>query len=613
MKIGKVLAQLRAIFDRRTKLNLSLAALIAGVLALMETLAVVSVLPLVGLVSGTSIDKAGVGWLAGLTGTNDENTLAAILAVIVVGTFIVKDVLALSFIWWQSGVIAHQRVATSASMMRRFMQAPLVEHKTRSTAEALRTMNDAVQQVFGQVVSGVMQLVTAGLTIVAIAAALIIVSPVATLSVITMFAVVVGFYTRFVRVRVLKAGEDVTKASVKAYLAALNGLGAFKEVRLRHSEEHFIGKYAVASSEGALASRRAGFYSAVPRYLLEVVFILAIGMMVLVDYLRGGSTGILGLLALFVAAGFRLLPNVSLAIGAVNSLRFGSVSLEIVHDELLKAGDRGPEFPPSTRLEFEHDIVLEDVSFTYPGAGRPAVSGINIRVPRGTSAALVGGSGGGKSTLVDIILGLLEPDSGWVRVDGRDIGDVLPRWHVATSMVAQDVYLTGWTLADNIAFDQDRADIDQDRLDRAVQRAELDDVVADLPEGLHTMLGERGGRLSGGQRQRVGIARALYREPVLLVLDEATSALDNDTERRITHAIDALQGSVTVIVVAHRLSTVRNVDQVIYLEAGRVSDTGTFDELIERSPGFARLVELGDLRRRDKVDKRKDSDVPASI
>ena len=597
MRPRKVVSHLRAIFDRRTKLSLIFAAVVAAALALMETVAVVSVLPLVSLVSGTSIDQSGVRWLADLVGTDDSDTMAAVLAALVVGTFVAKDVLSLWSIWWQTGFIARQRIVTSVTMMRGFMQASLVDHRARSTAELLRTMNDAVQHVFSLVVSGILQLVTAGLTIAAITVALIVVSPLATLSVMGLFAAVVTLYARFVRGRVLQAGDDVARASVKAYLASLNGLGAFKEVRLRHSEEYFISKYAIAASDGALAGRRANFFSAIPKYILEIVFILAIGLMVLLDYARGGTTGILGMLALFVAAGFRLLPNVSAAIGALNSIRFGSASLEIVAAEQAISGNFGPRRPPERRLSFEHELTLEHVSFTYPGSVRPALDDVTFRIPRGTSLALVGGSGGGKTTLVDIVLGLLQPTSGSVKVDGRDIKEDMASWQVSTSMVAQDVYFTGWTLADNIAFDQDRHDIDRAGLDRAVRRAELDDVIEDLPEGLDTMLGERGSRLSGGQRQRVGIARALYREPALLVLDEATSALDNDTERRITHAIDALAGSVTVIVVAHRLSTVRNVDQVIYLEGGMVSDMGTFDDLIERSTGFARLVQLGDLRR----------------
>ena len=238
---------------------------------------------------------------------------------------------------------------------------------------------------------------------------------------------------------------------------------------------------------------------------------------------------------------------------------------------------------------------MHRVSFRYPGATEDALSSVSVTLAHGSSIAFVGGSGAGKTTLVDVILGLHDPYEGRVTVDGVDIAGRKRRWQTNVGYVPQDVYLLDATLAENIAFDQDSSTIDNAALVRAIAQAQLDDMVARLPSGVDTQVGERGSRLSGGQRQRIGIARALYRRPELLVLDEATSALDNETEHRINETIRELHGAITLVVVAHRLSTVRHADQIAFMNQGRVECVGTFDEVREQSPEFERLVRLGSM------------------
>jgi ABC-type multidrug transport system fused ATPase/permease subunit len=246
-------------------------------------------------------------------------------------------------------------------------------------------------------------------------------------------------------------------------------------------------------------------------------------------------------------------------------------------------------------MALETTLRLEGVGFQYPSSEAKVLDEIWLEIPQGSLVALTGGSGAGKTTLVDIVLGLYTPTRGRVTVDGRDISDDLVAWQRQLGYVAQDVFLLDASLAENVAFDQAAADIDLGRVRAALAQAQMLEVVDTLPQGLDTQVGERGARLSGGQRQRIGIARALYRNCGVLVLDEATSALDNETESRITKTIKDLQGQMTVIVVAHRLSTVRNADQIVFLERGRVEGIGTFDQLRDANAGFARLVQLGSL------------------
>lgn len=301
-------------------------------------------------------------------------------------------------------------------------------------------------------------------------------------------------------------------------------------------------------------------------------------------------------LGVFAAAALRLLPTLNRVMATIAGIRSGSVGMRLLVNDLRELDKDGyHDESPRSQETFFGDIELRDVRFQFPDADDPVINDVNAVVKEGDSTAFVGSSGAGKSTIVDIILGLLVPSSGEVLCGGRSIHDDLPTWYSTLGVVPQDVFLIDDTLRSNIAFGIDPSDVDQDLLNDAISRALLDDLVSSLPEELDTRLGERGVRISGGQRQRVGIARALYRQPRYLVLDEATSALDNATEHEITQTIDALAGTVTVILVAHRLSTVRHSDQVIYLNKGLVEAAGAFEEVVDQSPEFAHQVKLGRL------------------
>lgn len=240
-------------------------------------------------------------------------------------------------------------------------------------------------------------------------------------------------------------------------------------------------------------------------------------------------------------------------------------------------------------------LVLHDVRFRYSQDGREVLQGISLDIPVGSSVAFVGSSGAGKSTLIDLVMGLQTATAGSITADGTDIATNLVGWQRNVGVVPQDVFLINGSVAENVAFDVAPSDIDEDRVRRALAQADILDFVESQPQGIWSEFGDGGRRLSGGQRQRLGIARALYRRPRILILDEATSALDNETEARIAQTINGLHEDITVIMVAHRLSTVRDADLIAYLEDGRIAAQGRFDELQERSTGFRRLVELGSL------------------
>jgi ABC-type multidrug transport system fused ATPase/permease subunit len=284
---------------------------------------------------------------------------------------------------------------------------------------------------------------------------------------------------------------------------------------------------------------------------------------------------------LFAAAAFRLLPSVNRLSHTVQSLRFNAASVANIEREF--AIEQPPvSYGASRQLPFRRKLAIEGVSFRYPGAAAPALHDVSFDVDHGTSVGIIGSSGAGKSTLVDVILGLLTPTQGRITVDGFDIQGDLRAWRQGLGYVPQSIYLCDDTIRRNVAFGLPDARIDDAAVERAIRAAQLDAFVAELPQGLDTVVGERGVRLSGGQRQRIGIARALYRDPAVLVLDEATSALDDSTEREVMRAVNALHGVKTLLIVAHRLTTVERCDVIHRLDRGRIIGTGSLAEVTSR-------------------------------
>jgi ATP-binding cassette subfamily C protein len=296
------------------------------------------------------------------------------------------------------------------------------------------------------------------------------------------------------------------------------------------------------------------------------------------------------LLGLFAYAGLRILPSLHWIVYYQNNLRFGAVPLDEVYRDWLDLSDAaGPE-DTGERLPFRNQISLSNVSYSYAGAQRIALQEIDLVIRRGESVGIVGETGAGKSTLVDLILGLLQPTRGSILVDGCDIADRLPSWQRQIGYVPQSIYLMDDSIRRNIAFGVEDDEIDHDRVDVAVRMARIDEFIQSLPAGLDTVVGERGVRMSGGQRQRVAVARALYNDPEVLVFDEATAALDSQTEHELTREIQSLQRKKTLVIIAHRLDTVRHCDRLVFLKQGRVVDIAPFEELRARNAAFRQLA-----------------------
>jgi len=358
-----------------------------------------------------------------------------------------------------------------------------------------------------------------------------------------------------------------------------------KETKVLGAEMSFLGQYESPSSKLAINDSQAELAGDIPKFALEAVAFSSIIVFVLVITVQaGGFQEAAATIGLFAFASYRMIPAMQNLFKALNKMRYTSPAAEKICQEFDEVSrSKGTIGPVDERMAFTRSLVLREVSFVYPQTDKAVLKGLSLEIPRHQTIGFAGPTGSGKTTLIDMVLGLLEPTSGVLTVDGVELTPGNKRsWQAIMGYVPQNIYLSNSSIAQNIAFGVDPDQIDLAQVEKAARMAQIHGVVADLPDGYKTEVGERGVRLSGGQRQRLGIARALYRNPEVLVFDEATSALDNETEAAVMEAVHALSGQLTVLLIAHRLSTLRECNTIYLLEAGVIKDRGTFGELAER-------------------------------
>ena len=380
----------------------------------------------------------------------------------------------------------------------------------------------------------------------------------------------------------------------------------FREIRMYGVTERYTYRYQEKRIDSVNASMRSAFLSDFPKYTLEIIFIVGIAALLAFMSATQGADST-GYLLLFAGACIRILPNYTRMVASLGSIRAGEHASEKLLEELehLTPEERMFKMPSAPVVPKNLDYInksiepvniqIDNLTFQYPDGDKPVLKDITLDIPMGSSIAFVGGSGSGKTTLIDLILGLFAPTQGQVLQNGKSILQDLPGWHQRIGYVPQDVFIADSTVLEAVAFGLLPEEIDVERVKYCLEVAALTEVIDSLENGLETKIGYNATRLSGGQKQRLGIARALYRNPSVLILDEATSALDNETEHKITKTIERISKDITVIIVAHRLSTVRNVDQLVYLSKGRIANQGTFAEVQRSNAEFANLVKLGQL------------------
>jgi ABC-type multidrug transport system fused ATPase/permease subunit len=633
-----------------------LALVLMLLLAILEAAALVAIAPLMQILTATGMQSNSrlVVDLGNLLGNPTPGRLALDLGIATIVLYFVKSILAILTFRWAMGFSLEEEANLCGKLMRLYLHAPYREHLRTNSSEHIRTLTSAIRMIYQTGFVAGFSAIGDSFSVVFVGLILLIAGPVLAITAILYFAVVAVTYQRVVNRAVTKRAEKLHVDQAIDFRTVYQALTAVKEIKVRGTEDVYAGEVHDLRQGLVPAYRAMALVTMTPRYVLELAMVGAAASVAGVAYSTEPVTTATASVGLFVVGGFRILaplnkiifgnaqaksalPSLDQVISDLDTLQ--SSEIQGVQTELPSDFTATRDLPALPTGAAAHTnghsnghagsstnghvnghvsadgstgiapavfspladtsgllvprIALEHVYFSYSPEA-PVLYDLTFAIEPGESIGLVGGSGAGKSTLVDILLGLLEPDSGDILIGDRRLEEIRRDWNRMIGYVPQSIALFDDTVRANVAFGL-RDNIDDREIWRSLQLAQLADVVAALPAGLDTLVGEAGTRLSGGQRQRLGVARALYRRPEVLMFDEATSALDNETEFKLTEVLESIRGSVTTITIAHRLSTVRRCDRVLYLEQGRLVASGTFDELTDSIPGFARLVELSAL------------------
>lgn len=515
-------------------------------------------------------------WVEHFGGLSSPRLILATLGLLL-GVYAFKSVFLLMVAWWQSRFVSSVQASISRRLFSSFMGQPWPFHLERNSASLIQTVAEA--QGFSQVCMQLLQLTSESLVAIGLLSILFWYEPMGAVMVAAVLGTAALLFSRVARSRSRSWAQRRHQHGRQLLKHLQQGLGGAKEVKIRGCETEFVNQFRSETEGVARMSARQSFVDHVPRTGFEFAAVAALFFLASAMVWQDQAVqSIVPMLGLFVTVAFRLLPSVNFAALAVQRVRHSRPMIDSIHEHLSLLQ---PEESPMAQgpISFRDSIRIEGLSYRYPGGREPVLKGVNLVIRKGMSTGLVGGSGQGKSTLVDSILGLLPPTEGRITVDGVDIRGNLRGWRQVVGYVPQAIYLCDDTIRRNIAFGVPEGSIDDDAVRRAIEAARLDHLVRSLPDGINTNVGERGVRLSGGERQRIGIARALYHDPEVLVLDEATSALDNDTERKVMEAVESLHGTRTIIIVAHRLSTMARCDVLHRIEGGRIVSSGPFAEI----------------------------------
>jgi ATP-binding cassette subfamily C protein len=565
--------------------------------ALLEVVGVGAIPAFVGVISMPErlLEVEAVRFVYEALGITSVQGMVMWAALGLILVFLVKNLYLAFLSYAKARYTSGRRVAISKRLFHAYLRSPYTFHLQRNTAELLRNTNSESGSIMSGVMMPLMQIVMESMVLMFVFVLLIVVEPLVTLVVFGVLGTITVAFYRATRAKIEEYAKEEQRHRKLSVQAVNQGLGGFKDARILGREQFFLETYAESAWFQAETERFMSVISSLPRLFLETVAVagmLGVSALLVVQDRELGA--IIPTLTLLGVAIVRLMPSFQKIAMYLNQLKRGEKSLEAVYVDLveLEAQERSVYERQRTPepMQFEREVRLDGLSYQYPGQGGYALRDVSLVIPKNAAVGFVGPSGAGKTTVIDVILGLLDPTAGRVLVDGVDVQGRLPSWQQKIGYIHQSIYLTDDTVRGNVAFGMNEDEIDDDAVWAAIEAAQLRELVESLPEGLDMVVGERGVRLSGGQRQRIGIARALYHNPEVLVMDEATSALDNHTERQFVEALERLQGNHTLIVIAHRLSTVRNCDTLFVLEDGGLVAEGSYDELMVRSDAFRQMA-----------------------
>lgn len=587
-----------------SKLSLFLLLLLFIVSSLLEAIGIALIGPFLAIASSPQIIESNpfLRTVYDLSRLHNPQYFISLLGVVLALVFCLKSLL---YFWVQKAIYGYsftQYGRLSSRLLKAYLNAPYTFFLNRDSASLI---NILTQETSRFCYDTLIPLLMAGSHLIILVVMVLMLASTDGLLLLLILAVLLPTFLVFYKLRSFAArwGTQSSEASYERIRTVNHSLGGVKDTFVIGCQPYFEEQMKLHSQRFANAASAFHSFQVLPRIAVETVLVIFMLALVAIYPLLPGQSidNLIPTLSVFAIASIRLIPSASHFLGCIGLVSNSSYTLTCLYHDLSQlegqvslrrvngAGKRRKFVEPqplaqrasSTRkLTLNHQIELDSLTYYYPDAVNPAVSDVSLNIRKGESIALIGKSGSGKTTLVDIILGLLDPQKGEIRLDGVSIHGDLRAWQDLVGYIPQSIFLTDESIEKNIAFGLEESQIDPEKLQRAVQAAQLTELIEQMPQGVKTLVGERGVKLSGGQRQRVGIARALYHDREILVLDEATAALDNETERLVTESILQLSGIKTLIIIAHRLTTVKHCDRIYQLEQGRIIKSGTYEEVV---------------------------------
>ncbi len=573
--------KLAYIFDKKQKRMLVWLGVMIFVGGLLETLGVSALLPVVAAL--VDVDSTMEKWyvkpiISALDISSATQFVIVLLAAIIV-IYIVKNAYLLWLVSVKTKFTSYSRNTLISRVLREFLNRPYEFYLDADIPTVFRLTDNDIPNVFNMLLA-MLSLATEAVVFAMLCIVLLVADWKMTFFLVAVLLLITLLLNKILKPllnRLGKRNQDIQSRIAKWRIEAIYGI---KDVKVLHREAFFADNYESSGEIGAGIARSYAVLNSVPRLLVETIFICSLLGYIMVYMLRGNElTSLIGTLTVFGAAAVRLMPCVNRINTYITEIAYSQASLDYVYENLnmnaiAKANDRtAVREPYAAKLHLSDKIELKGIEYAYPNTDTMIFTGADMVVPYGKSVGIMGASGAGKSTIVDILLGLLRVKKGTITCDGVDIFENYPSWLAQIGYIPQSIYLVDEPIRNNIAFGIADSEIDDERIWQILEEAQLADFIKTLPEGLDTAIGDRGVRLSGGQRQRLGIARALYHNPEILVFDEATSALDNETEAALMEAINSFHGKKTMIIIAHRLNTIEKCDIIYKVAEGKIVRT----------------------------------------
>ena len=596
----ELLSKIWYLFDKKDKIKIYLLFFLIITGTFTEILGFGVIIPFLMVVSKPEVvhENIYIKTVYDIISPNSYNEFIIWIGLFIIVVFVFKNLYLFFVKYFQFSFTTSVHYKLTSRLFRSYLNSPYTFHLQRNSAQMLRNIGIVLSIISG-IFLPLIRILTDLLLIIFVVLILMMVDLLSALIIFGFIGLISATYFLILKRKQRDFGARYNHLNTMLIKQFNQGLGSIKESKILGREYFFDKLYSQYLLELNKISRWQQSINALPRYIIETSLVALILSVMFFTLAKGyDMTTILITLSFFGLASIRLMPSIGALNSSLNLIRFYTPGLEEVYSDLKMSESHKTPIKYekiSDPIIFQKEIKLDHIDFSYDSSEKPVLKHINFVIPKNNAVALVGETGAGKTTAVDIILGLLEPQHGNVLVDGVNIHEKLTSWQRMAGYIPQQIYLMDDTIKANVALGLPDEEIDLKKVHNAVRLAQLEKFINELPHGLNTTIGELGVRLSGGQRQRIGIARALYNDPELLIMDEATASLDNETERAFMESIESLSGKRTIIIIAHRLTTVEKVDTIFFMSKGKLLASGSYNELLEKSPEFRRIAGVHDM------------------